>query len=507
MVSGAILISCLRAHDSSLISLFMYAGKEIQSQGRRMGLVAVFFACLLTFHLLLAAPALASSSKPGYQTFVIGGTPSTVVDKHVQQEGTWSVDLFHRDVLPTLKAQGKENHEMLQERLNRDAARVEAINQRVQLALMGAYPTDFKPSQSSVQVSAEDFSSPIVSGVTQGSGEYFTRFGIGTPAKQSYFVMDTGSDLSWTQCQPCSSCYKQTDPIFNPSASSSFHSVSCPSSLCNELQVSACRRGQCLYQVSYGDGSFTVGNFAQETFEFGTFSVKDVSVGCGHDNEGLFVGASGLLGLGAGKLSFPSQINSDFSYCLADRFAGGSSALIFGTGAVPAGTKFTSMLKNPKLSTFYYVPLEGISVGGSALSLSPADFSFQSSGSGGVILDSGTSVTRLVSSAYTPLRDAFRAGTTNLQSTTGFSLFDTCYNLAGMQSVDVPTVDLHFAGGATLSLPASNYLFPVDTMGTYCFAFAPSPSDLSIIGNVQQQGFRISFSSRVSQVGFAPNQC
>ncbi|KAG6434256.1 hypothetical protein SASPL_105880 [Salvia splendens] len=87
-----------------------------------------------------------------------------------------------------------------------------------------------------------------------------------------------------------------------------------------------------------------------------------------------------------------------------------------------------------------------------------------------------------------------------------FSLFDTCFDLSGKTEVKVPTVVLHFAG-ADVSLPASNYLIPVDSDGTFCFAFAGTTSGLSIIGNIQQQGFRVVFDLAANRVGFAANSC
>jgi hypothetical protein len=43
----------------------------------------------------------------------------------------------------------------------------------------------------------------------------------------------------------------------------------------------------------YGDGSFTFGDFSTETLAFRRILVALVAVDCGHDNEGLFVGAVG----------------------------------------------------------------------------------------------------------------------------------------------------------------------------------------------------------------------
>ncbi|XP_058100453.1 aspartyl protease family protein 2 [Magnolia sinica] len=394
-------------------------------------------------------------------------------------------------------------------RLQRDALRVKA------LTTLAEQP-HHRGSARNTTAHVKDFSSSVISGLPQGSGEYFTRLGVGTPPKYSYMVLDTGSDIVWLQCAPCRKCYSQTDPVFDPSKSRSFSTVACGSPLCRRLDVSGCgRQKSCLYQVSYGDGSFTVGEFSTETLTFRGTTVGRVALGCGHDNEGLFVGAAGLLGLGKGKLSFPSQTGRQFgrkfSYCLVDRTSSAAakpSSVIFGESAVPRSAIFTPMLANPRLDTFYYVGLTGISVGGARVrGITASSFRLDAAGNGGVIVDSGTSVTRLVRPAYEALRNAFRARAVGLKPAAGFSLFDTCYNLAGLNVVKVPTLVLHFGRGSDVSLPAANYLIPVSTDGIFCFAFAGTTSGLSIIGNIQQQGFRVVFDAAASRVGFAPHGC
>lgn len=434
-----------------------------------------------------------------------------------EEEDSIVLQVVHRDSLSS-SSNGSTVKGILQERLKRDAARVTSINARVQLAAMGVSKAEMKPLNGSsidARFNGEAFSSSIISGLAQGSGEYFTRLGVGTPPRYTYMVLDTGSDIMWSQCLPCSKCYTQTDPLFNPKASSSYRHVPCAAPLCKKLDISGCRNNRyCEYQVSYGDGSFTVGDFATETLTFRGQVIKRVALGCGHDNEGLFVGAAGLLGLGRGGLSFPSQtgpqFNKQFSYCLVDRSSSGTaSSLIFGAAAIPKAAVFTPLLSNPKLDTFYYVELVGISVGGRRLASIPASvFRMDATGNGGVIIDSGTSVTRLVEPAYTAMRDAFRAGTGNLKSAGGFSLFDTCYDLSGLKTVKVPTLVFHFKGRADVSLPATNYLILVDSASAvFCFAFAGNTGGLSIIGNIQQQGFRVVFDSMTNRVGFKTNSC
>ncbi|KAK8959925.1 Protein ASPARTIC PROTEASE IN GUARD CELL 1 [Platanthera guangdongensis] len=433
------------------------------------------------------------------------------------------IDVAHRDSVFS----GNHTPDLaFQLRLDRDAARVFKIEETLESAsLIAAIST-----RNRTRPGRKSFSSAVVSGLAQGSGEYFTRIGIGTPARYLYMVLDTGSDVVWLQCAPCRRCYAQSDPIFDPHLSSSFSVVPCDSALCGRLDVAGCdtRRLSCLYQVSYGDGSLTTGEFATETLTFrGGARATRIALGCGHDNEGLFVAAAGLLGLGRGRLSFPTQagrsFNSRFSYCLVDRTSSNSAAatvrdssVIFGDAAMPRTNQqlaaFTPMVQNPKMDTFYYVEVTGMSVGGTKvagvtgkeLHLDPA------TGRGGVIVDSGTSVTRLTRPAYSALRDAFKAGAAESglrMSPGGFSLFDTCYDLAGKKEVKVPTVVMHLAGGSDVSLPAENYLIPVDTKGTFCFAFAGTDSGVSIIGNIQQQGFRVVFDSAGRRVGFVPGGC
>ncbi|XWS46239.1 hypothetical protein CRYUN_Cryun14cG0047500 [Craigia yunnanensis] len=412
------------------------------------------------------------------------------------------LELHHVDALSSEKTPER----LFDLRLQRDALRAETIYSLVSKAVASNPPR--APGGPS------GFSSSIISGLVQGSGEYFTRLGVGTPPRYLYMVLDTGSDVVWVQCSPCKKCYSQSDPIFDPTKSRTFSGIPCGSPLCRSLDASGCnrRRRMCLYQVSYGDGSFTVGDFSTETLTFRRTRVGRVAFGCGHDNEGLFVGAAGLLGLGRGRLSFPSQtghrFNRKFSYCLVDRSASSRpSSMIFGDAAIPRAALFTPLLTNPKLDTFYYLELLRISVGGTRVpSITPSLFKMGQDGNGGVIIDSGTSVTRLTRRAYIALRDAFRVGASNLKRAPDFSLFDTCFDLSGKTSVKVPTVVLHFRG-ADVSLPATNYLIPVDSSGTFCFAFAGTMSGLSIIGNIQQQGFRVAYDLAGSRIGFAPRGC
>ncbi|KAL8026932.1 hypothetical protein ABFX02_14G062300 [Erythranthe guttata] len=356
-----------------------------------------------------------------------------------------------------------------------------------------------------------DFGSEVVSGMDQGSGEYFVRIGVGSPARSQYMVIDSGSDIVWVQCQPCSQCYHQSDPVFDPADSASFAGVSCSSSVCDRVENSGCHAGRCKYEVSYGDGSYTKGTLAMETLTIGHTTVQNVAIGCGHMNRGMFIGAAGLLGLGGGSMSLVGQLGGQtggaYSYCLVSRGTSSYGSLEFGRAVLPAGAAWVPLLRNSRAPSFYYVGLSGLGVGGTRVPISESTFRLTELGGGGVVMDTGTAVTRLPAAAYVAFRDTFMAETANLPRAAGVSIFDTCYDLNGFVTVRVPTVSFFLSGGPILTLPARNFLIPVDERGTFCFAFAPSPSDLSIIGNIQQEGIQISFDGANGYVGFGPNVC
>ncbi|CAK9139107.1 unnamed protein product [Ilex paraguariensis] len=427
---------------------------------------------------------------------------SEYTDHSDGDQGKWKLNIVHRDKIFT---HFPDHHHGFEARVQRDVKRVATLIHR--LSGSGAASS----GGGGVSYAVEDFGSEVVSGMDQGSGEYFVRIGVGSPPRSQYMVIDSGSDIVWVQCQPCNQCYRQSDPVFDPNDSASFSGVSCSSSICERLENSGCHAGRCRYEVSYGDGSYTKGTLAVETLTFGRTLVQNVAIGCGHRNRGLFVGAAGLLGLGWGSMSLVGQLSGQtggsFTYCLVSRGTNSFGSLEFGRGALPVGAAWIPLLRNPRAPSFYYIGLSGLGVGGLRVPIPEDLFQLTALGDGGVVMDTGTAVSRFPTAAYVAFRDAFIVETASLPRISGISIFDTCYDLNGFVSVRVPTVSFYFSGGAILTLPARNFLIPVDETGTFCFAFAPSPSGLSIIGNIQQEGIQISFDGANGYVGFGPNVC
>ncbi|KAG1355189.1 protein ASPARTIC PROTEASE IN GUARD CELL 2-like [Cocos nucifera] len=464
----------------------------------RLLLVVFQVLLLLLADMALATPTIDFQYLNVHELLIQTSNPHHLSKTHVHEANKWALNLVHRDSISGRNY--SSHHHRFQELMNRDARRVAGLTRRLAASIGPAY-------------SLEDFGSEVVSGLEEGSGEYFVRVGVGSPPREQYMVIDSGSDVTWVQCQPCSQCYHQADPVFDPAHSASFYSVGCDSAVCGLLDRSAsCQAGSCRYEVSYRDGSYSKGAMALEMLTFGPTEVQNVAIGCGHRNRGLFVAAAGLLGLGRGPMSFMGQLGGQtggaFSYCLASRGMEMPGSLVFGRGAaVPIGATWVQLIRNPRAPNLYYIGLVGLGVGGTRLPVPEEVFQLSEIGDGGVIIDTGTAVTRLPVLAYEAMRNIFVQGTMGLPRAPATSIFDTCYDLSGFGTVQVPTVSFYFSGGTVLTLPARNYMIPVDEMGTFCLAFAPSSSGLSIVGNIEQEGIQITFDLSNGFVGFGPNTC
>uniref|UniRef100_A0A0D9X629 Peptidase A1 domain-containing protein n=1 Tax=Leersia perrieri TaxID=77586 RepID=A0A0D9X629_9ORYZ len=381
-----------------------------------------------------------------------------------------------------------------------------------------------KPSPASSSATATA-SVPLTSGIRFQTLNYVTTISLGGGGGNLTVIVDTGSDLTWVQCKPCSVCYAQHDPLFDPSSSASFAAVPCNASSCSSSlkaatglpgSCSSSAGERCYYSLSYGDGSFSRGVLATDTVSLGGAGAASVAVdgfvfGCGMSNRGLFGGTAGLMGLGRTELSLVSQTASRFggvfSYCLpATTSAAGSLSLGSGGGyATPVS--YTRMIADPAQPPFYFVNVTGASVAGADVAASGAVL-----GSANVLVDSGTVITRLAPSVYRAVRAEFarQFAAASYPPAPPFSLLDTCYNLTGHDEVKVPLLTLRLEGGADLTVDAAGMLFMVRKDGSQvCLAMASLSFEdqTPIIGNYQQKNKRVVYDTVGSRIGFADEDC
>ncbi|THG23537.1 hypothetical protein TEA_021311 [Camellia sinensis var. sinensis] len=341
-------------------------------------------------------------------------------------------------------------------------------------------------------------------------GEYLMKITIGTPPVSILAIADTGNDLIWTQCLPCSDCYKQKAPFFNPRSSSTYKEVPCDSdSACQTLGGAFCTLGICQYAVQYGDGSYSQGYLATEAVTLSSTTGRPVSLpnkiifGCGYENVGSFSeNGSGIIGLGAGPLSLISQsrssIGDKFSYCLVPLSSDNtkSSQMNFGQNAIVSGNGVVSTPMT--LNSFYFLTLEGISVGGQRLEFYDSSSSPNASGSfetDNMIIDSGTLLTFLPPNFYSRLESAVRSAIKEKPMADPQQLLDLCYKFSN--EISFPIITAHFTG-ADVKLSHLNTFIETSSDLT-CFAFAPAYT--GVFGKVAQTNFLVGYDLPVYTLG------
>ncbi|KAK5772493.1 aspartic proteinase nepenthesin-1-like [Gossypium arboreum] len=66
---------------------------------------------------------------------------------------------------------------------------------------------------------------------------YAVAFTIGSQGHPVKLLMDTGGGLIWTQCLPCTNCFPQKLPIYNPAASTSYATATGDSTILNMVVI------------------------------------------------------------------------------------------------------------------------------------------------------------------------------------------------------------------------------------------------------------------------------
>ncbi|KAL5707528.1 saccharopepsin [Ranunculus cassubicifolius] len=396
---------------------------------------------------------------------------------------TMRLDLIHRH------SETSMNHiERIQDLVHVDNHRVHMISMR----------------RKTFQIAA---SFPMNSGAYTGTGQYFVRFKIGTPSQKFLLVADTGSDLTWINC--ARRTFKR-HRFYHPSSSSSFKKIPCSSEMCQNLPFSL---------AEYG--SSANGVFANETVTVSLSNgrklrITDFIVGCSSVLHGSsFISSDGVLGLGYSNNSFSTKVRErfggKFSYCLVDHLSpkNVSSYLTFGDNksfiSSSSRMHYTELVLNV-IEGFYAVNVAGISVNGAMLDI-PSE-TWDVGGEGGVVVDSGTSLTFLAQPAYSVVMKALKSPLKGLVEEIEMKPFEFCFSSVGFgKTFEVPRLVIHFEDLVRFAPPVKSYVIDVAD-GVKCLGFMPNGwPDLSIIGNIMQQSFLWEFDTVNNRLGFAPTDC
>lgn len=364
-------------------------------------------------------------------------------------------------------------------------------------------------------------------------GTHSAVVGLGSTKTQLSLVIDTGSDIMWTQCKPCEyGCYPQRDQIFDPATSSTYSEVLCHTTTCDEALLEAtgnkgaCFRSssilsdkaqnKCNYVQFYTEDTNSAGIMARDSLTLSRgLILPGIIFGCGQQNNLTQRDNAGVMGLGKGSLSIVSQMwdtfGKIFSYCLATEKGTAPGHLTFGTGASPyrGSIKYTKLVTKEDDPNSYYVTVLGVSVNGEE----KINTNNRSPSAGTLFfVDSGNAISTLPLGAYQALNNSFTRhmeGYRRVKVEEGM-LLDNCYDLRGVGNPKIPEMSFTFGGGVVVELDPASVMVDITKNAdhsTVCLAFAPAPGGVGMFGSYQHQTLEMVYDVAGGRLGFGQNGC
>ncbi|KAL1557678.1 aspartic proteinase 36 [Salvia divinorum] len=361
-------------------------------------------------------------------------------------------------------------------------------------------------------------------------GLYYTRVKLGTPAKEFYVQIDTGSDVLWVSCNPCKGCPSSSGlqielEFFDPPSSSTASPISCSDQRCAlgaQSSDSGCSgQNQCGYTFQYGDGSGTSGYYVYDSMYFDSVvgnslasnNSAPVVFGCSTSQTGDLTkpdrAVDGIFGFGQQGLSVISQLSSQgitpysFSHCLRGEHGGGG-ILVLGQIVEP-NMVFTPLVPS---QPHYNVNLQSIAVNGQTLSIDSSVFA--TSSNRGTIIDSGTTLAYLAEEAYDPFVTAITetvSGSVRPLLAKG----NQCYLTTSSVSEIFPQVTLNFAGGASMILRPQDYLLQQNSIGgaaVWCIGIQKIQGQgITILGDLVLKDKIVVYDIAGQRIGWANYDC
>ncbi|KAI3776415.1 hypothetical protein L1987_46196 [Smallanthus sonchifolius] len=252
-----------------------------------------------------------------------------------------------------------------------------------------------------------------VNGDELRDGLYYTQIHVGNPPRPYFLDIDTGSDLTWIQCDaPCTSCAKGAHPYYKPARG---NILSSKDSFCYDVQHNSksgyCEScSQCDYEIEYADHSSSLGVLSRDDLHLVAINDSSINskviIGCAYDQQGILLNSltktDGILGLSRAKVSLPSQlakqgiIDNVIGHCLTSDSVSGGYMFLGGDIVPQAKMSWVPMLNDASMN--YLAEVSRVTYGSKQLGLDR-----YKKGNGRIVFDSGSSYTYFTRQAYSDL--------------------------------------------------------------------------------------------------------
>lgn len=371
-----------------------------------------------------------------------------------------------------------------------------------------------------------------INGDTFLDGLYYTQILVGSPPRPYFVDIDTGSDLTWIQCDaPCISCSKGPHPYYKPARG---NLISSKDSFCYDFQKTSksgsCEScNQCDYEIEYADHSSSLGVLSRDSLRL--VDVNDTSVdskiiiGCAYDQQGMLLNSltktDGILGLSRAKVSLPSQLAKEgiienvIGHCLTSESIGGGYMFLGGDYVPQVKMSWVPMLNDASMN--YLAEVSRVTYGSKQLNLDS-----QRKSNGRIVFDSGSSYTYFTKQAYsdltTMLKDVSNNGFIEDDSDTTLPIcwrFKTPLRSIKDVSKFFKPLNLEFGKkwwsiSTNLRIPPEGYLV-ISNKGNVCLGILDGSDFLDgshiVLGDISMRGNLIVYDNVKHKIGWMKSEC
>ncbi|XP_027339204.1 aspartic proteinase Asp1-like [Abrus precatorius] len=365
----------------------------------------------------------------------------------------------------------------------------------------------------------------LIQGNVYPLGYYTVNLAIGNPPKIYDFDIDSGSDLTWVQCDaPCKGCTKPPEQLYKPKGNLVPHT----DPLCGAIQSPrnhpfASTNEQCDYEIEYADHGSSLGVLFRDSLHIALLFPHASSIspmlafGCGYDQtysgDNPPPSTAGVLGLGNGRASILSQLHSlgfirnVVGHCLSGK---GGGFLFFGDKPIPSsGVVWTPILQSSSEKHYKTGPAD-LFFNGKPTSVKGLELTF----------DSGSSYTYLNSQAYKALLDLVTndlKGKPLNKATEDPSLPNCWKGAKPFKSLGDATnyfkpllLSFTKSKNSQLNLTPEAYLI-VTKYGNVCLGILNGTEiglgNINIIGDISLQDKMVIYDNEKQQIGWAVANC
>ena len=226
---------------------------------------------------------------------------------------------------------------------------------------------------------------------------YYANLYLGNPPKKQAYIVDTGSSVTTSPCQPyCKNCGKHLNSYYTVKEPASV--IECSSSHCN-LVTSLCNKEkQCGFSISYSEGSSLSGIYINDTIRVGDDYQNEkgyhLPIGCTVRENNLFFTqlADGIMGLSNSDKCFVTMLYNEkiikrnlFSLCLS-QYGG-----YFSIGEINTTYHLEKNIKYIPINSsgFYNIIVDSIKINSNVITVGDS----KGNNNYRAIVDSGTTIT------------------------------------------------------------------------------------------------------------------